>query len=53
MGLTQIKLAKLTGLSQVSICAIEKGKKEPRASTLAKIAQALECNVDNFFDYHF
>jgi transcriptional regulator with XRE-family HTH domain len=49
MGITQARLAKATGISQTSICHIERGKKEPRASTLAKIADALETTVDSFF----
>lgn len=50
MGKTQAVLSNETGISQVSISAIERGRKEPRSSTLAKLAEALECNVEYFFE---
>lgn len=49
LGKTQQRLSTETGLSQVSISALEKGKKEPRANTLARLAKALECPTDYFF----
>jgi transcriptional regulator with XRE-family HTH domain len=48
-GKTQAALARETGISQVSISAIERGKKEPRSGTLGRLASALECGVDGFF----
>jgi transcriptional regulator with XRE-family HTH domain len=33
-----------------SISALESGKKEPRSGTLARLAEALECGVDYFFN---
>jgi transcriptional regulator with XRE-family HTH domain len=50
MGKTQAVLSNETGISQVSISAIERGRKEPRSSTLARLAEALECDVDYFFE---
>jgi transcriptional regulator with XRE-family HTH domain len=49
MGKTQAVLSSETGISRVSISAIEKGKKEPRSSTLARLAGALGCEVGYFF----
>ena len=49
LGKTQVRLSKEIGISPVSICAIEKGRKEPRTRTLARLASALECTVDSFF----
>lgn len=48
-GKTQVRLSEETGISQVTISAIENGRKEPRAGTLVKLADALECNMDYFF----
>ena len=43
-GMTQIELAKASGISQTSITAIEKGHKEPRASTICALCNALKCS---------
>ena len=48
-GKTQLRLSREVGISQVSISALERGRKEPRSSTLAKLAYALNCGVDYFF----
>lgn len=50
LGKTQRRLSKEVGISQTSISALEKGHKEPRSTTLAKLADALECSVDAFFN---
>ncbi len=47
---SQQKLAKETGLSSTAIYYIEKGKRVPGADTLGRIADALGCNVDYFFE---
>lgn len=47
---TQQGLAEEAGISQVSISAIENGRKEPRTATLLGISRALECNMDAFFE---
>lgn len=49
MGKTQQRLSREIGISQVSISNIEKGRKEPRSNTLARLAEALDCSVDYFF----
>jgi transcriptional regulator with XRE-family HTH domain len=48
-GKTQAVLARESGISQVSISAIEQGKKDPRLRTLTRLAHALGCSVDKFF----
>ena len=49
LGKTQRRLSQEVGISVVSISALEKGRKQPRSTTLAKLAHALECSVDAFF----
>ncbi len=49
LGKTQRRLSVEVGISQTSISALEKGRKAPRTTTLAKLADALECSVDAFF----
>lgn len=46
MGLTQEKLAEMTGLSTMSIRRYERGERIITAATLKKIAQALDTTVD-------
>lgn len=46
-GLTQVELSRKTGLSQPDISAIERGDRDPTASTLRKLADALECKIDD------
>jgi transcriptional regulator with XRE-family HTH domain len=48
-GKTQTVLSAETGISRVSISAIENGRKEPMSNTLARFAEALECKMDYFF----
>jgi DNA-binding XRE family transcriptional regulator len=42
-------VARETGLSDVGIAHIEKGRKVPRADTLCKLADVLKCRVGYFF----
>lgn len=42
LGITQLELAKLAGISQAYIAKIERGKADPKLSTLRKIAAALD-----------
>lgn len=49
MGKTQQRLSREVGISQTSLSALEKGRKQPRISTLARLSHALECSVDSFF----
>jgi len=44
-GLTQGDLAELCGTSVAAISHIERGTKVPTITTLARIADALECRV--------
>lgn len=45
-GITQKKLAKMTGLSRGYIANIEEGKKYPKMKTLMLIAEKLEVDVE-------
>ena len=47
---SQQKLAKETGLSSTAIYYIEKGKRVPGADTLGRLADALGCDVNYFFE---
>lgn len=49
MGKTQRSLSLDARISQMSVWAMENGRKEPRASTLARLAECLECETDYFF----
>lgn len=46
---TQFDVAKEAGLSLASVSYIESGIKIPKATTLAKLADALKCSVNYFF----
>ncbi len=46
-GLTQAKLAELSGVSQPMIAAIEAGKKSGTVATMKSIAQALDLDIDD------
>ena len=48
-GLSQQELAALSGVSQYTITEIETGRREPRPSTLRKLARALDVEVADFF----
>lgn len=48
-GLSQEDLAELTGVAQKSISDIEIGRREPRPSTLRKLARGLDVEVAEFF----
>ena len=45
-GMTQGQLAEKVGCHQKDISRWENGQREPVASTLKKLAQALECSMD-------
>ncbi|MEJ2192964.1 MAG: helix-turn-helix transcriptional regulator [Nitrospirota bacterium] len=51
MGKTQTVLAGEAGLSQASVSALERGKKEPRASTLLRVAGVLRCGVEDLLEW--
>jgi len=46
-GLTQDKLAEITGISQANICRIENGINIPTIETAKKLAVALNCKIDD------
>jgi transcriptional regulator with XRE-family HTH domain len=49
LRLTQGELARRAGTARVYIAQIERGKSNPTASLLAKIANALKVRVSYFF----
>jgi len=46
MGLSQGEAAKLAGITNVTFCQYEHGRREPSLSTLVKIASVLDVSVD-------
>jgi DNA-binding XRE family transcriptional regulator len=48
-GMTQVELAIASGLSQGAIAQIEAGKRNPTVETARKIANALNCDIDDLF----
>lgn len=46
-NLSQVELAEKVGCTQKDICRWETCQREPRASTLKKLAQALGCSMDD------
>jgi transcriptional regulator with XRE-family HTH domain len=48
-GLSQVELAELAGVSAYTVTEIETGHREPRGSTLRKLAAALDVEVADFF----
>jgi len=50
MGLSQSKLAKLSGLAQSSISYIESGNKKPNIETISILAKALDSPVSFLID---
>lgn len=46
-GITQDRMAEIAGVSKSMICYITQGKREPNVKTLALIANALDCKVDD------
>jgi putative transcriptional regulator len=45
LGLTQVEVAKLLGMTQASYAAIESGKREPGLNQVFRVATALETTV--------
>jgi len=46
-NLTQSELAEKTGLKQTHVSLMESNKIKPRENTLKKLAEALDCDVDD------
>lgn len=51
-GLSRQELADMAGISSAAIGYYETGKREPQASTLVSIADALHVSVDDLLGYH-
>lgn len=49
MGLSQVALAAMVGVSQQSIAKWESGEAYPRASQLPALAKALSCSIDELY----
>ena len=49
-NISQLQLAKLSGVSNVQIAKYEKNKAVPTPQVVQKLASALEVSVDYFFD---
>lgn len=50
-GLTQSQLAEMSGLSEDTIGALERGKSYPSLDSLQKITVALKILIKDFFDF--
>jgi transcriptional regulator with XRE-family HTH domain len=50
-GISRERVAELVGVSVAVVGLIETGKRFVSASSLAKLAQALECRVMDLFDF--
>lgn len=48
-NISQEELALLAGVERAYVGHIERGKKNPTIQTLAKMAEALDCEVVDFF----
>ena len=46
-GLSQEQLAKQLNISSVGICQYELGKRSPNVEMLKKLAQVLDCTIDD------
>lgn len=49
LGLSQQALANTLGVSQATVAMWETGDRRPRTSELPKLAQVLECTIDELF----
>lgn len=49
-GLSQAELAKLVGMVQTKLPAIEQGRRDIRLSTIARFARALNVSIKDLFD---
>ena len=50
-GLSQEALSKKAGLDRTYEGKIERGQKSPSLNTIAKLAKALEINLDDLFNF--
>ena len=49
-GITQIELAKKVGVSRSTVAMWEAGHRFPTATKLPKIAETLNCTIDDLFN---
>lgn len=49
-GLTLRQLSELSGISEDAITAAEQARRRPRLTTLAKLSEALELDIDDVVD---
>ena len=49
-NMTQAELARAVGIAQPSISDLENGNTKPAFETLVKLAQVLECSLDDLVD---
>lgn len=49
-NMTQKNLAVRTGVSQAAICKFEAGQNNPSLDTLIRLANALDCSLDELVD---
>jgi len=49
LGLTQLQLSELTGITQENISLYENGKQQPLPDNLFKLSNALGCPVEELF----
>lgn len=49
-GMNQAELARLVGCSQAAICKFESSEMKPSFDTFVKLAQVLECPLDDLVD---
>jgi len=48
-GMSQAKLGEAAELSQAAVTQIETGKRKPNIDTARKLADALQCDIDDLF----
>lgn len=49
-GISQLRLAASSGMDTSTISRIELGKQAPRDDTLKRLAEALDCEISDFFN---
>ena len=49
-GINRKQLSELTGISKVQLTNLEKGRNIPKATTIAKIANALGCEFEDLYE---
>lgn len=48
--MTQTQLAVALGISQVAVCAWEKGRASPQFKMIPKLVDALKCSYEKLFE---